>query len=207
MHQAPNESVYDQTYHHYLDQLKRAPYRDRADVLGITLDGDRVVVPYFGQSIRLVTDGLVDENGKRPEFSDCVVICRYLIMAPAIEPVDRKWVAYRDFSDAGPLTVYWRDAVEGPLAQTFSGQRHSLTMACDTMGARLPETQIACDLGRCFFPLPKVPLLLIFNDADEDFPAAASLLFEKRAEHFLDAESQAMLGYALTRRLLGAVNA
>jgi hypothetical protein len=47
-----------------------------------------------------------------------------------------------------------------------------------------------------------MPLLLVFNDADDDFPASASLLFEKRASTYLDADSQAIVGYTLTRRLL-----
>jgi hypothetical protein len=47
-------------------------------------------------------------------------------------------------------------------------------------------------------------LLLVFNDADDDFPAATSVLFEKRAATYLDAESQAILGHALTQRLIAA---
>jgi hypothetical protein len=205
MHQRTDESVYDQTYRHYLEQLKRRPFKERTDVLGIIIENDIAVVPYFGRPIRLVDEGLVDENGQRPDFSDCVVVCRYLIMAPRVEPRDKTWVAYRDFPDAGPLTVFWRDTVEEPLAQTFAGHVDTLDMAGDALGGRLPDTDIACDLCRWFLPLPKVPLLLVFNDRDEDFPAAASLLFERRAASYLDAESQAILGHALARRLLATI--
>ena len=202
MNQTADESVYDQTYRHYLQQLKSQSFKDRADVLGITFEDDTAVVPYFGRPIRLTSGGLVDENGRRPEFSDCVVVCRYLIMAPVLEPRDKTWVAYREFPDAGPLTVFWRDTVEGPLAQTFAGHVKTLSRACSVLGGRLPDTDIACDLCRYFLPLPKVSLLLVFNDRDDEFPAAASLLFEKRAASYLDAESQAILGNGLTGRLL-----
>ena len=202
MTQIADESVYDQTYRHYLDQLKNNPLKEKADVLGITVEGDTVVVPYFSHPIRLTPDGLLDENGLRPDFSDCVVICRYLIMAPAVEPNDRTWVAYRDFPDAGPLTVFWRDTVEAPIAQTFGGHLDKLDMACNVLAGDLPDTDISCDLCRRFLPLPNVPLLLVFNDRDDEFPAAASLLFEKRTASYLDAESQAILGHALTQRLL-----
>jgi hypothetical protein len=204
MTQIADESVYDQTYQNYLEQLKRLPFKERADVLGGTIENDTAMIPYFGQWIRLAAEGLVGENGQRPDFSDCVVVCRYLIMAPKFEPRDKTWVAFRDFPDAGPLTVFWRDTVEAPLTQAFAGHIDTLTKACDVVmgGTTLPEMDISCDLCRCFFPLPKVPLLLIFNDADEEFPAAASLLFEKRAASYLDAESQAIMGHALTRRLL-----
>ena len=204
MSQNATGSVYNETYHYYLEQLKSMRFEGKEEVLGITLDGDEVVVPYFGQSIRLTADGLKDEAGCRPDFSDCVVVCRYLIMCPLFEPRQKEWAAYRDFPDAGPLTVFWTDTVEGPLARTFSGRASALEKACEALGGNKPDMDISCDLWRCFIPLPKVPLLLVFNDADDDFPASASLLFEKRASTYLDAESQAILGHALSDRLIKA---
>lgn len=203
---SPNaiDSVYTETYLHYLKQLKTTRFDGKEDLLGITVDGDTVVVPYFGQSIRLTADGLKDEAGDRPDFADCVVVCRYLIMCPLFEPKQKDWVAYRDFRDAGPLTVFWADAVEGPLARTFSGNVSALEKACNALDGRMSDMDIACDLCRRFTPLPKMPLLLVFNDADDDFPASVSLLFEKRASTYLDAESQAILGHGLAGRLLAA---
>ncbi len=197
-------SVYDKTYHHYLEQLKTMRFDGKEDVLGIRLDGKAVVVPYFGQSIRYTVDGLKDEAGRRPDFSDCVVVCRYLIMCPSFTPPQKDWVAYRDFPDAGPLTVFWADTVEGPLVRNFSKAVGTLEKACDALCAAIPEMQIACDLCRRFTPLPRIPLLLVFNDADDEFPASASLLFENRASTYLDAESQAILGHGLSNRLLNA---
>lgn len=206
MRQPPAGSVYQATYKDYLEQLKTMRFDGKEAVLGISLDGDAVVVPYFGQSIRLTADGLEDESGRRPDFSDCVVVCRYLIMCPQFEPKQKEWAAYRDFPDAGPLTVFWTDTVEGPLARAFSGRVSALEQACDILGGSRPEMDIACDLFRCFIPLPRLPLLLIFNDADDDFAASVSLLFEKRASAYLDAESQAILGHLLSSRLLAAAN-
>ena len=195
-------SVYNQTYRYYLEQLKTMRFDGKEDPLGITVANDAVAVPYFGRSIRLTADGLIDASGSRPDFADCVVVCRYLIMCPSVEPKPKEWVAYRDFPDAGPLTVFWADAVEGTIAKTFAGHVDRLRRASQQLGGTPAEMEIACDLCLRFVPLPKVPLLLVFNDADDDFPAAASLLFEKRASTYLDAESQAILGHALVNRLL-----
>lgn len=199
-------SVYNQTYHYYLEQLKAMRFEGKEDLLGIYLRDDAVVVPYFGQPIRLTDAGLVDASGNRPDFADCVVVCRYLIMCPSVEPQPKAWVAYRDFPDAGPLTVFWADTVEGAIANTFSGHVDRLRRASERVGGMPTDMDIACDLCRRFAPLPKVPLLLVFNDADDDFPAAASLLFEKRASTYLDAESQAILGHALVNRLVAVAN-
>jgi hypothetical protein len=57
-----------------------------------------------------------------------------------------------------------------------------------------------------FEALPRVRIYLIFNDADEDFPADCSLLFEKQAAQYLDMECLAMIGMVIAERLAGKDN-
>ncbi len=194
-------SVYEKTYQEYLKQLNNLNFIGKEKSLGIAVDGPDAVVPYFGTSVRLTAHGLKDATGRRPDFADCVVICRYLIMCPPYESQENQWSAYRDFPDAGPLTVYWADSVENRLARRFEGHVDALRRACDALGGEDTNPDIACDLCRQFTPLPKVPLLLVYNDVDDDFAASVSLLFEKRASTYLDAESQAILGHLLVQRL------
>jgi hypothetical protein len=51
------------------------------------------------------------------------------------------------------------------------------------------------------YPLPKVPVLLLFDDVDEEFPAQCKVLFERRAEHYLDPECLAIIGRLLNNFL------
>ena len=48
-----------------------------------------------------------------------------------------------------------------------------------------------------FKALPKIPVLLLFNDADNEFAAQCMVLFERRAENYLDMECLAMVGMVL----------
>jgi hypothetical protein len=52
-----------------------------------------------------------------------------------------------------------------------------------------------------FSGLPQVPVYLLYNDAEEGFAAQCTLLFEQRAQNYLDMESLAMLGGILAVRL------
>ena len=52
-----------------------------------------------------------------------------------------------------------------------------------------------------FDALPKVPVIVLFNDADDEFPTQCSLLFERRAESYLDAECLAMIARLLLANL------
>lgn len=50
--------------------------------------------------------------------------------------------------------------------------------------------------------LPKVLIVIFLNDRDEELAPQYTLLFEKRAEHYLAAECLAMLGRHLLEELL-----
>lgn len=52
-----------------------------------------------------------------------------------------------------------------------------------------------------FEALPKVPIVLLFHEADEDFPAQATLLFQNNAASYLDMECLTMIGGALAHYL------
>jgi hypothetical protein len=40
--------------------------------------------------------------------------------------------------------------------------------------------------------LPRISLLLLFNDGDEEFPAKCTVLFQRHAEYYLDPECLAI---------------
>lgn len=53
------------------------------------------------------------------------------------------------------------------------------------------------DLAYAFPALPGLPLIITFNDADEDFPAEAKLFYDLTAPNFLDLECLAVMGLIL----------
>ena len=64
-----------------------------------------------------------------------------------------------------------------------------------------PNLDVNYDIAMQFDALPKIPVILLLNDADEEFSAKCSVLFERRAEKYLDAECIAMLGWQLFNHL------
>ncbi len=70
----------------------------------------------------------------------------------------------------------------------------------------LHNIEVNYDLSMQFDALPRVPVMLLFNDADDEFPAKSSVLFERRAEKYLDAECLAMVGRLLFTYLKKAVS-
>lgn len=105
----------------------------------------------------------------------------------------------------GPLATYWSNDVEGAIANAFAGRATDLEKAAELLGGTIPDTAFPYDACRCFDVLPKIPLLMLFNDTDEEFPAKCTVLFQASAEEYLDGECLAILGAQLAGRLVSVL--
>jgi hypothetical protein len=197
-HQSP---VFEKTYQEYLKQITKIDVRSIQEKLGVQLEGNATIIPLFGKPTRVSARGIIDQSGQRPSFDICVILCKHLLLCPASIPKETEWTAYRDLKDAGPLTAYFAHDVERSIAARFSGRLRELETAGRALGGCRPEMKFSHDVSMRFEALPRVPLLMLYNDADEEFPAQCSVLFERRAERYLDAECLAMVGRLLFTNL------
>jgi hypothetical protein len=127
-----------------------------------------------------------------------VVLCKYLLLCPDGRPVENDWVSYRNFKDAAPLAGAFVNNVEKAIAGNFAGKLTELQGSCLKLGGYSPGICLSYDLTMQFDALPRVPVLLLFNDRDSEFPAQSSVLFERRANRYLDVESLAIVGWLLS---------
>ena len=188
------EHIYEQTYKAYVSQIAELDIPFLANKLGMQIDGQHGIIPFFGKPYRISAKGITDPSNRQPPLSVSVILCKYLLMCPMIEPLEGNWMSYKDFKDAAPLIQAFYNTVTHPIAETFSSRLVELKVAGKKIGGYPPADEYSYDLAMRFEALPKVPLLLLFNDKDDEFPAQCSVLLEKRAEKFLDMECLAMAG-------------
>jgi len=190
-------SIYETTYRNYLKQVAEQEFTQKEDALGVRISGDDVIVPFFGKDFQVNSAGILDDHGRPPHFAVSVVLCKYLIhYKPDIlcAENDSQWVSYRNFKDAAPLVNYFSNTSGKSIAKNFTGSVKRLEASCRTLGGELHDEGLSYDLTMQVTPLPHVPLYLLFNDADDEFGAECSVLFEKRVEKFLDMECVAIVG-------------
>jgi len=194
--------VFDKIIADYLQQV--AALEDRARLsgtLGIETNPNGFTVPLFNQSITVTPDGIFEERSAPPSHSASVLVCKYLLLCPDAPQTDHSLVTYKDFKDAAPYVGGFKNTVEIPIARAFSGHVEGLEAACLALGGQPFDTDVSCQLAYGFQALPRVPVVLIFHDADDDFPAQCTLLFRKNAAGYLDMECLAMIGGILANRL------
>jgi hypothetical protein len=197
-------SVFEETYSNYLARIVELDFTKIAGRLGAEMSGDELIIPLFGNPHRISNQSLSDLSGNRPDFSVCVVLFKYLLLCPDDDPGEDDWVSFKDFKDAAPFAGAFVNYTEAPLANHFAGGLARLKAAARALNGQPPAADFPYDLCLQFPVLPKVPVLLLFNDADEEFAARCAVLFERRAEKYLDMECLAMVGMQLFERLKAA---
>ena len=196
--------VFDQIMQDYLMQVAGLDDRARrGEVLGITILKNGFRVPFFDRAFTITGEGITGEQGTIPSHATSVVLCKYLLLCPDRPPADGSLLTYKDFRDGAPYVGGFRNTAEHPIARHFEGRLAELEKQCRELGGEPFDTDVSCQLAFRFQALPRVPVFLLFNDADEDFPPHCSLLFHHSAAAYLDMECIAMVGSTLAYRLQG----
>jgi hypothetical protein len=193
--------IFKKTYKDYLKQVGRLELNACRQTLGLDVEGDTALIPMFDRRYRVSGDEVCDSAGKRADWSIAVVLCKYLLLCPSAPLRSRDLRTFKDFKDAAPLISYFDSTVQGRIAREFSGRSDDLGEACRSIGGKPYDEELAYQIKYQFSALPKIPVYLLFNDAEEGFPAQCTLLFEQRAQNYLDMESLAILCGTLAHRL------
>ena len=195
--------IFEETYRSYLSSLEQVNLTNRAKTLGAKVNGDTLQVPFYDKQLFVSASGISSAEHESVPFPVKVVLCRYVLMCPDYLPNGEPHKAnYRDFRDSAPLLSYFTTNTSKTIEIAHSGDVLKLRDKCLQAGG-FEEEATGYDLSMKFYALPRIPLYLYFNDADDEFPAKCSILFQSDANHFLDMECLAITGTYLTSRLIG----
>ena len=197
-------AVFEETYRHYLAEIETIDYLARADLLGVETDGEALLIPLYNRTYSVSRSGISARGGAALNDAVRVILAKYVLTCPdQLPPLSNKLMTYREFRDAGPLVSYFATNTNKSIEQHFGGALAQLEQCCKMLGAQIEDNE-SYDLSARFLALPRIPVVLNFNDSDEMFPAACSILYQASAELFLDMECLAMTGTLLAGKLLKA---
>ncbi|MBU2518549.1 MAG: DUF3786 domain-containing protein [Proteobacteria bacterium] len=195
-------AVFGQILEDYLDQLRQEWSKIDFAALGVEQEADTAVIPFFGQPNRVsLASGFADPSGKQPSHATCVALAKYLLQNAGGPGSGNEWVAFKQFPDAAPFVGGFANTVERKIAKEFAGKREVLAQACAQWSGKAFDAGLSYDLVLRLDALPRVPLLLLFNDEEAPFPAQCSVLYCQDAPRYLDMECLAIMGITLSQRL------
>ncbi len=134
---------------------------------------------------------------------DQALLLYYFITADGKQP-EKHWVSFSDLPDGRFYNQAFQGYSGGELARAFQNNLEAFERAASSLGGTLApkEPQIPGDRAVIFRALPRVAVLAAYWQGDEDFSAAAQILFDVTVPHYLPTDVCAILGSTLTRRLI-----
>ena len=194
-------AIFKETYEKYLQEIDGIDLRAKSIMLGAENTVDGSIIPFFNHQYLVSRDG-VRGFDEKPSFALKVMLLKYVLMCPDNFPTaPTSWIPFREFKDSTPLVSYFTNTTTVLIEEYFTENCSLLLERVKDLGGELVESPIF-DISVKFSALPRIPLLLNYNGADDLFPASCSLLFRSTAENFLDMECLTITGTSLTKKLL-----
>ncbi len=169
----------------------------------IIYDGEekQLKLPYFNSHIFIGKDKIKTENGKDLGRWEQVFILNHMAQGGKNLPKGN-WKGLQEFPNTISKMKSMKSHVEEPLCERFAGKVDELKTAALAIGGKdkLMENPSA-DAAFMFRPLPKIPVMLLFWDKEDDFEAQAKLMFDETIVEHLDIESIMFLSERLTQLL------
>ena len=188
-------------------QEKVAPlkFAALADGLGAASGEDNgqpfLKFPFFGQPLKVFKDRVHYPPGVEANPWDAIFLYNY-IASQGKQPLVGKWITYQSLPNS-VSKVKTLERLQRELGARFSQQLPELKERAGRLRAEPASLGEDADFTALFWPLPRVPVALLFWDADleEDFPAEARFLFDATVSNYLDLESLLFLVEGLIHRL------
>ncbi len=115
-------------------------------------------------------------------------------------PLAGRWISFADLPDGRFYNQAFQGYTGGELQRHFKNDTEALGQAAlRSSGSLLPGAP--GNLAFRFQALPRLPLILVIWEGDEDFPASYQFLFDAATAHYLPTDACAILGSTLTGRL------
>lgn len=155
----------------------------------------------WGKEICLSFPGLevIEESSNTPLRIDSqALLMYYFFTSDGTQPVG-KWISFSELPDGKFYQQAFQGYTGGELTRAFGDELESFIQAAENLGGKREHLG---DVSYSFQALPRLPVLIVYWQGDEDFPASMQILFDASAPHHLPTDVCAILGSMLARRLL-----
>jgi len=131
--------------------------------------------------------------------SALALLLYYFVTADGL-PLSGRWISFGDLDGGRFYNQAFQGYTGGELARSFRNDRERFMKAAFLNGGILTPNAPG-DVAYFYQALPRVPLLLIYWEGDEDFPASYQVLFDAVTSHYLPTDACAILGSTLTGKI------
>jgi len=194
--------IFEEAVKRLLEKLRATDFLKSRHILGAEAKDSRLIIPLYGHFHSISAEGVKNQNEEIVNPAVSVLLLQYILRCPDRIPPESEWITYREFKGAGVLAGHFTENTNKIIETSFSGKSDRLHHCAIHMGGFPFDDGSSFDVAIEFEALPRIPVLMRFNDAEGPFPAQCSILFRRSAESFLDLKSLEIAGTLLAGKLI-----
>jgi hypothetical protein len=199
---------YEQTYQAIVPLLKACDFADAAKRLGFSLVSEQLMtIDFLGRTYQITKAGvqlLADSANDTVHVNFLSVLVYYAVSKGSTEPLYDFCLMHNFaqglFSSDNTSTLNWMTA---PLRKEFSEDYQQFCDAAQELGMVYERSRVQGEYTWSYQLLPKMPIKVIYYDADDEFPCDIKILYDKTALQFLEFEPLAVLNGCFITTLAG----
>lgn len=191
---------YDSIYSGLIARLSECDFEESADRLGLEYVDGGIQVSFLKREYRITRDGVEPRDGKPVNVNNRSVLLHYLLSQGQGEP-ENSYILFESIPGMISGLHGQNRLMNTPLERHFGNDYDKFREAAEKLGGIEEESLKGRYLWK-FDALPKIPLKVLYDDADDEFPVSIKIMLDRSALQFLEFECLAFMAGCFVRALI-----
>ena len=191
---------YDSIYLGSITKLSDCNFQASAERLGLEYVDGGIQVSFLKREYRITLAGVEALDGQPFNPNNGSVLLYYLLSNGRGDP-ENSFVPFESIPGMISGLGFQNRMMSRPLERKLGNDYVRFREAAVKLGGTEEESQIGRHLWK-FNVLPKIPLKIVFYEADDEFPTNIQILLDKTALQFLEFECLAFMVACFARALI-----
>jgi hypothetical protein len=178
-------------------QLSQVDFAHAAKRIGAVYDGKKLVVKVMGKDFGMDGSGTVYTDIHAHPWVTAPIV-NYILYCKGT-PVKGEWVPLRELPSGADWYRLFGQRCEKPMKKVADGYPDLFSDLVELFNGRPAGNQFQSDVALVISPLPLVPLLICYWQAEDGMESNLNLFFDATAEENLGIDGLYALGTGITR--------
>jgi hypothetical protein len=168
------------------EEVRTIDFTAVAPGLGARMNGDSLVINCMGREFVLSPSGEISAPGRMTPWMKILLL--HYVRTAGSGPLSGRWTSYAELRGGMVKSSSFLRDCEEPLRGFFDRDTAKAGETLSRLGAVGCDTFPTKNAWQVFL-LPRVPVVVLYWPAEEEFSSKVKILFDSTADRFLDAES------------------
>ncbi len=180
------------------EEVRQRDLPEIAEGIGAEVRSDTLILKCFGREFSISPKGDIRTQGRMSPWVKILLL--HYIRTAGKGDLTGSWTSYSELKGGMiKMSSFQRDCEE-PLRELFDSDFDKASVILSRMGAK-KQNGFPTPAAWKVYLLPKMPVLILYWPGEEEFASKVKILFDSRADRFLDAESIIFLVEGLVRNM------